>query len=70
MIPNVLMLVGAVTWLVGETLGIVHNAKVHPKTGAPQTTSGWVWLLERKFSFGRMLVAAGLGALAVHFLIH
>lgn len=68
MIPNVLMLVGALVWLTGEVWGIVRNA--HGHTGTPQTTSGWVWLLERKWSFGRMVVAAGLAALSVHFLLH
>lgn len=64
--PSVVMLAGSLIWLAGELTGVYNDA--HGYHGPPETTSGWVWLLERKHRPFRMVVAASLAALAVHFL--
>lgn len=65
-IANLLMLAGAAVWLAGEIIGITLDA-VHRAHGV-DTTSGWVWAAEHRWHWIRMLVAAGLAGLAVHFL--
>lgn len=68
-LANVLMLVGGIVWLTGELIGVVRNRSRSPG-GLPDTTSGWVWLAERKWPAARIVVAAGLIVLGAHFLIH
>lgn len=65
-VPDILMLTGASVWLAGEIYGVVRDA--HGYHGPPDTTSGWVWALEKRFRSTRILVAFGLVVLGIHFL--
>lgn len=50
MTENILMIIGGLTWLTGELLGVFHKSK------QKDTTSDWVWYLEAKFPVLRVLV--------------
>lgn len=62
------MLVGALVWLAGEIFGVVRDA--HGHRGEPDTTSGWVWLLEHKWPVARIGVAAAVALLFSHLVFH
>lgn len=62
------MVVGALTWLTGELWGVHRNATVrHP---GKDTTSQWVWWLERKVPFTRVLIGVFFASLIGHLLWH
>lgn len=62
MVANILMLVGAVAWLVGELIGVFHKGKQR------DTTSDWVWYLEAKVPALRWLVGVFVLSLFGHLL--
>jgi hypothetical protein len=59
---NLLMLLGSITWLIGESIGI------HNHTASPDTTSEWLRILRRKL--GRLAFAGIFVALSTLLLIH
>jgi hypothetical protein len=67
--PNLMMLGGAAIWLTGELWGVTRDLVEHYH-GLPDTTSGWVWTLEHKWPFLRIIVCVLLLILALHFVIH
>ena len=63
MVANILMVVGAVVWLAGELWGVFHNSKREP-----DTTTGWVHLLEAKFPIARVFIGVFVLSLFGHLL--
>lgn len=60
-LPNVLMIAGAVVWLAGELWGVFWGPK-----GKIDTTSGWAWWLEKKFPIARVFLGVFLLSLFGH----
>jgi len=58
---SILMLVGGVIWLTGELIGVFTNS---------ETTSRFVWALQKKWPIVRVVVAAFVVALGAHFAYH
>lgn len=67
-IANGLMLAGALMWLGGELFGVHRNATV--KDPGNDTTSQWVWAMEKRYWISRILVGTFVVSLLGHFLWH
>jgi hypothetical protein len=67
MVPNILMLCGALVWLAGEIFGVIRDGRKHKGI---DTTSGWVWWLEHKWPLVRIVVAGAVALLFSHLVFH
>lgn len=62
MTANILMLLGAVVWLTGELLGFFTDSPHSP----PDTTSGWVWFLQKRHPILRWVIGIFTLSLFAH----
>jgi hypothetical protein len=62
-VSNILMLIGSLTWLIGELWGVRSKKNM-------DTTSEWVWWIEARIPFTRWLIVTFLLSLIGHFLWH
>lgn len=62
LIANILMLVGGFAWLAGELYGVFRKGR------GRDTTSDWVWWLEARVPFVRVLVGVFVVSLFGHLL--
>lgn len=66
MIANLLMGIGGGLWLSGELFGVYLNQKRRKRQN--DTTSQWVWFVEKKFPVARVLVGVFVLSLFGHFM--